>query len=323
MRSKTISANKNFTIINNKGLQDPNLGIASRGLLATMLSKPDDWNFSIKRLAKELKDGERKISTALKELEQNKYLVRKRICDRQGKVTDWLYLFSDEPLSDEILKQNFRQINYENEPESSEEQNVFQQQKEPHLQNVDVDKQRKKPHRRFADVDNADLENVDNKKELSYKELSYKILSYDLSINQSQNDKIDEIEKYRNILKTQISYEYLVDDLKEHKISGNLDILDGLIEIMTEVMISEQKTYRISGAERSSNSIKGNIMKLEYEHIVYVLECLYKNTTKIKNIKNYMLTCLCNAPATIGQYYQNEAVTSLYGRKEYCYDLHR
>ena len=48
------------------------------------------------------------------------------------------------------------------------------------------------------------------------------------------------------------------------------------------------------------------LLKLNYSHIEYVLECMDKNTTKVRNIKQYLLAALFNAPSTIGSYYKAE-----------------
>ena len=48
------------------------------------------------------------------------------------------------------------------------------------------------------------------------------------------------------------------------------------------------------------------MQKLDYSHLEYVFDCLRKNTTKIRNIRAYLLTALYNAPATINNYYQAE-----------------
>ena len=68
-----------FTIVHNKMLRDKNLGATERGVLMTMLSLPDNWDFSIKGLTCILPDGYTKISRALKNLEAKHYLVRERI----------------------------------------------------------------------------------------------------------------------------------------------------------------------------------------------------------------------------------------------------
>ena len=105
---------RDFTTIHNTMLRDMRLGMTERGLLLTMLSLPDNWNFSIKGLSCILPDGETKIGTALKNLSKTGYLVRRRIY-ADGKITDWEYTFSDEPMDDvENLPQEPEILDLEN-----------------------------------------------------------------------------------------------------------------------------------------------------------------------------------------------------------------
>ena len=62
----------------------------------------------------------------------------------------------------------------------------------------------------------------------------------------------------------------------------------------------------IAGDEKSINLVKSRFMKLDMEHIRYVMNCMQENTTKIRSIKKYLLAALYNAPATIGSYYRAE-----------------
>lgn len=88
---------RDFTVVHNAFLRDEKLGITERGLLITMLCKPDNYNFTIRGLAYELTDGVTKISNALNKLEKLGYLKRQRIIEK-GKFADMLYRFSDEPI---------------------------------------------------------------------------------------------------------------------------------------------------------------------------------------------------------------------------------
>lgn len=76
---------KNFTIMSNYHLQDNNLSLKDKGLLSYMLSLPDDWNYSLNGLTKINKEGIKSIRSTLKELEKNKYLIRKRLKNEDNK----------------------------------------------------------------------------------------------------------------------------------------------------------------------------------------------------------------------------------------------
>lgn len=81
-----------FTVVDNYALQDDNLSLKARGLLVTMLSLPDNWQFSENGLCSIFKkDGQASIRSGLKELEEFGYLVRTRTRDNLGRVSsvDW------------------------------------------------------------------------------------------------------------------------------------------------------------------------------------------------------------------------------------------
>ncbi|NLZ48882.1 MAG: DnaD domain protein [Clostridiales bacterium] len=79
--------NKNYTVIHNGFLEDRNLSLKAKGLLAYFLSKPDDWNFYLRDIIKHARDGKDSISTAIKELMEFGYIERIRNRDERGKFT--------------------------------------------------------------------------------------------------------------------------------------------------------------------------------------------------------------------------------------------
>jgi hypothetical protein len=94
LRNKTQN---NFTIVNNKILKNKDLTCKLRGLLITMLSLPDNWNFSIKGLVSILPDGESAIRAGLCDLERFGYLKRERIRNEKGQILDVTWTITDEP----------------------------------------------------------------------------------------------------------------------------------------------------------------------------------------------------------------------------------
>lgn len=117
------------------------------------------------------------------------------------------------------------------------------------------------------------------------------------SINQSVTpiDAMD-LERCREAVKEQIGY---IAFPKQDR-----PAVDELVELITEVLCSSQATFRVGGIQLKSQLIKKRLSELEFQHIEYVLDCMRTNTTKIRNIRGYLLAALYNAPTTIEHYYQ-------------------
>ncbi|EOS38925.1 hypothetical protein C808_02242 [Lachnospiraceae bacterium M18-1] len=129
------------------------------------------------------------------------------------------------------------------------------------------------------------------------------------SINGSMPDVIDEMNAYRDIIREHISYECFQDERYYRR-----DEVDELVELMVEVMLlPDNGTLRIAGVEKPVALVKNRFMKLNQMHIEYILTSLGANTTKVGNIKAYLLTTLYNAPMTISNYYTAEVNHDLYG----------
>lgn len=84
------------------------------------------------------------------------------------------------------------------------------------------------------------------------------------------------------------------------------DMIDGILELMLDILCSRRKMIRIAGDDKPANVVKGRFMKLNMGHIEYVMDCVRENTTKVRSIKQYLLAALYNAPATMDGYYRAE-----------------
>ena len=103
-----------------------------------------------------------------------------------------------------------------------------------------------------------------------------------------------------------ISYSQLVEEY------GKEDV-EGVTDLITDILTSTQPTVRIGKEDFPLSVVQARFRKLDETHIQYVFDCLHRNTTKVRNIRAYLLTSLYNAPATIGQFYQAEVQHDLYG----------
>lgn len=83
------------------------------------------------------------------------------------------------------------------------------------------------------------------------------------------------------------------------------DQIDEIVEILLDAVCSKRKQIRIAGDDKPVQVVKSQFMKLNYSHIEFVLGCLKENTTHIKNMKQYILAALYNAPITINNYYSS------------------
>ena len=128
-------------------------------------------------------------------------------------------------------------------------------------------------------------------------------------VEQDTVDRMDKIKAYAKIIKENIDYNALTAGCSMR----NKEYVDEMVELLTETVSIERDTVCIAGAEYPFQMVKGKLLKLNYEHIQYVLECLHKNTTKVRNIRAYLLACLFNAPSTINSYYWTEVNRDMYG----------
>lgn len=111
---------------------------------------------------------------------------------------------------------------------------------------------------------------------------------------------MDMMESYRELVKDNISYDILVNDSPYDK-----ERLDGFVELMVETCCSNARSIRINQNDMPVEVVKSRFLKLNSEHIRYVMDCLDRNTTSIGNIRAYTLSALFNAPVTMSQYYSS------------------
>lgn len=121
-------------------------------------------------------------------------------------------------------------------------------------------------------------------------------------------DGMSEYERYKEYFQTVLELDILILDHPTEK-----ETLEGILDILAETCSTNRKTIRIAGDDKPKEVVKGRLTKLNSLHIQYVLDCLKENTSDVKNIKQYLLTTLFNAPVTISPYYQAKVNHDFYG----------
>lgn len=108
--------------------------------------------------------------------------------------------------------------------------------------------------------------------------------------------------EYRSYFWDWLEFDQLIEkyDMQE-------DLLYEILEIMVDVVCSKRKTIRVSGDDKPIEVVRSQFMKITREHIEFIMHCMKENTSKIKNMKQYLLATIYNAPLTMGNYYSSLA----------------
>ena len=106
---------------------------------------------------------------------------------------------------------------------------------------------------------------------------------------------------YEQLIRENIDYDSLV-VVHPH----DQEKIEGIVDLILETVLSQQDYILVASNQLPTSVVKSKFLKLNYSHIDYVLNCLRRNTTKVNNIKKYLLAALFNAPSTMDGYYQSE-----------------
>ena len=108
-------------------------------------------------------------------------------------------------------------------------------------------------------------------------------------------------EQYRLYFVEQLEYEIL-----KTRYPYDIDILEEILELIVDTVCTNRKMIRIASDDKPAEVVKSRFMKLNSEHISFVLDCLKENTTNVRNMRQYLLAAIYNAPLTIGCYYDSK-----------------
>ena len=154
-----------------------------------------------------------------------------------------------------------------------------------------TDQESLKSHTNNTENNNTEYSDTDSFLFTSFRE------NHDREPKRSEADQRD---KYRNLIMENISYETLLLDFPYDR-----DTLSEILELMVDVVCTTKSTVRISGDDKPAEVVKSQFLKLDSEHIRFVMDGLKENTTRIRNMRQYLLATLYNAPLTIGNYYRS------------------
>ena len=230
----------------------------------------------MKGLAQITRESIDAIREAVRELERAGYIARSRERDARGCLRGTIYTIYEQPHT---------------EPTPEEPT-----QEKPTLEKLMLD---------FPTLENpTQLITKDTKKR--------KRRSKDLSITdsipfpsgfpdapaQKRTEAKEAFESYRELILENIDYDILADDPHVDR-----EQLDEIAQLVQETVCSTRSRIRVGRNDYPSEIVRAKLLKLTGEHIRFVMDCLRKNTTQIRNIRQYLLTALFNAPSTMNSYY--------------------
>ncbi len=285
-----VERNTGYTVMSNHHLRNKELTLKAKGLLSQMLSLPEDWDYTLAGLSHINREKIDAIREAVKELEKAGYIVRSRERDEKGRLRGADYIIYEQP---QLPEEQPPTLDY------------------PTLENPTLDN---------PTLEKPTLENPTQlNKEILSKEQSITDVSITHSIpipslnpfpldggaaaepperKGTEAKTNSAVEIYREIIKDNIEYDFL---LREKPLDK--DRLNEIVDLMLETVCTARKKIRIAGDDYPAELVKAKFMKLNSSHIEFVLDCLQQNTTKIRNIKQYLRAALFNAPSTIDSYY--------------------
>lgn len=272
-----VEKSQNYTVMSNYHLRDKELSLKAKGLLSQMLSLPDDWDYTLAGLSHINRESKDAIRSAVNELEAAGYIRRHQKTDASGKFSGNEYVIHESPVSSEPSLEK---------PSSGN----------PTQLNIDITNTQRQ---------NTDVLNTDS---IPFPSDETQEAAAWLPEAKRRESDAQYMDSYRELIRDNIEYDILLHNKPDEK-----DRLDEIVELMTETVCSKRRYIRIAGNDFPAESVKSRLLKVNSEHIQFVFDCLDKNTTEVRNIKQYLLTTIYNAPITIDNYYASLVNHDMYG----------
>ncbi len=285
MATFRVEKTNDFTIMSNHHLRNNVLSLKAKGLLSQMLSLPEDWDYTLAGLSRINREKIDAIREAVRELERAGYIVRSRERDEKGRLRGTEYVIYERPQT-------------------------------PTLENPTLEN----PTLENPTLENPTLENPTqlNTKESSTKEPSTKVLNTKESSTENipfrrfpttdapadpagkgteaaLQPETDSVTRAAEQIKANIDYDQLVVARSDDR-----ELLDEIVEIVAETVSTSRKTVRIASDDYPAELVRKKFRRLGRKHISFVLDNLRRNTTDIRDVRQYIRASLFNAPSTIG-----------------------
>ena len=270
-----VERNKGYTVMSNHHLRNKELSLKAKGLLSQMLSLPEDWDYTLAGLSLINREKIDAIREAVRELERAGYIVRSRERDEKGRLRGAEYVIYEQPQTPTLDLPTLENPTLDN---PTQENPTLEK---PTLENpTQLNKDIQRTDLPKTEKSNTDLSSTDSIPILSPYPSPFGDAAEPQERKRTEAKSQSAVDVYREIIMDNISYDVLIQDR-----SLDRDRLDEIVDLMLETVCTARKTIRIAGDDYPAELVKSKFMKLDSEHIRFVLDCMSENTTKIRNIK--------------------------------------
>ena len=274
----------NYTVMSNHHLRNEKLSLKAKGLLSQMLSLPEKWNYTLSGLCAINPESKDAIRSALRELEEQGYVIRRQTTDASGKFSKNEYIIYEVPVKTPETEAEPPLKNPSSENPTTDNPSTGK----PLAGNpTQLNTKKSIPDKSITDGSNTDS--------IPFRENA---AARPPEPKRKEPSSIERIMDYRELILENIEY-----DILRERNPYDTELLDEIVELMIEVVTATRKNTRIAGSDFPHEVVRSRFLKLNAEHIQFALDGMKQNTTKIRNIKQYLLTVLYNAPTTISSYY--------------------
>ena len=334
-----VNKTKDYTIMANHHLKNRDLSLKAKGLLSVMLSLPEDWHFTVHGLVSICKEGRDSISGAVRELEEAGYIVRHRLRDKEGHINGLEYIIYETPqkpecngpdggktpievAADTEAMEAMEAAEEEDVPNRTESHMTAPVTENPFMEDVTVIPEEKAPRTEKPRSDAPITENPlsvrpmserpsvllntnrVNTKEPKTKSLITQVANPSYPSYLSHQGEQDKVEQVRQEVRQQVCYDVLVQSVDQ-------ELLDELIGLIVETLCDKARTIRIGSHDYPAALVQERMRQIDSFCLEYVCTSLRKSNPSIRNIKQYLLMALFNAPVTMSHYYYNKAQNAL------------
>ena len=276
-----VEKTKGYTVMSNHHLRNHALSLKAKGLLSQMLSLPEDWDYTLQGLAQINKESIDAIREAVRELERAGYIERSRERDERGCLRGTVYTIYEQPHTEPTPEEPAQALPTLDNPTLEKPMLEKPTLENPMQLNTESTKKRKRQSKDLSITDSIPFPS-----------------GFPDAPTQKRTETKEAFDGYRDLILENIDYDILADDPRvDH------EQLDEIVELVQETVCSTRSRIRVAGSDYPAEVVRAKLLKLNSEHIRFVMDCLKQNTTRIRNIRQYLLTALFNAPSTMSSYY--------------------